>query len=50
MSPKTASKDQLSQSKKFEEAAHELECDDDPKRFDERLGNLVKHKPVEKRK
>lgn len=35
---------------KFKEAARDLETDDDPKRFDERLGKLVKHKPVEKPK
>ena len=33
---------------KFKEAARELETDDDPDRFKERLGRLVKHKPVEK--
>ena len=33
---------------KFKEVARELECDDDEKRFDERLKKLVKHKPVEK--
>lgn len=33
---------------KFKQAARELETDDDPKRFDERVGKLVKHKPVEK--
>jgi hypothetical protein len=33
---------------KFKEAARELETDDDPKRFEERLRKLVKHKPVEK--
>lgn len=32
---------------KFNEVARELECDDDEKRFDERLKYLVKHKPVE---
>lgn len=31
---------------KFKAAARELETDDDPKRFKERLGKLVKHKPV----
>ncbi len=31
---------------KFKEAARELETDNDPKRFKERLGKLVKHKPV----
>jgi hypothetical protein len=25
-----------------------IECDDDEKRFDERMKKLVKHKPVEK--
>jgi hypothetical protein len=33
---------------KFKEAARELECDDDDTRFKERVGKLVKHKPVEK--
>lgn len=33
---------------KFKEAARDLETDDDPERFKERLGKLVKHKPVEK--
>lgn len=33
---------------KFKEAARDLETDDDPERFRERLGKLVKHKPVEK--
>jgi hypothetical protein len=31
---------------KFKQAARELETDDDPKRFDERMAKLVKHKPV----
>lgn len=35
-----------SQLDKFKQAARELETDDDPKRFAERLGKLVKHKPV----
>ena len=35
-----------SQIDKFKAAARELEADDDPKRFEERLGELVKHKPV----
>lgn len=39
-----------SQLDKFKEAARGLGTDDDPKRFDERLGKLVKHKPVEKSK
>ncbi|GGB51959.1 hypothetical protein [Blastomonas aquatica] len=33
---------------KFKQAARDLETDDDPKRFSDRLGKLVKHKPVEK--
>lgn len=36
------------QVEKFKEAARDLETDDDPKHFDERLGKLVKHKRVEK--
>lgn len=40
--------DQRSQRQKFEDAARELGTDDDPARFKERLGKLVKHKPVEK--
>jgi hypothetical protein len=40
--------DSKSQTEKFKEAARALECDDDPARFRERLGKLVKHKPVEK--
>ena len=30
---------------KFKEAARELETDDDPERFKERLGKIVKAKP-----
>ena len=37
-----------SQSDKFKEAARDLGCDDNPEHFRERLGKLVKHKPVEK--
>lgn len=33
---------------KFKQAARELEADDDPQRFQERVGKLVRHKPVEK--
>ena len=36
------------QAEKFKDAAFDLECDDDPERFKERLGKLVKHKPVDK--
>jgi hypothetical protein len=39
-----------SQSAKFKQAARELETDDDPERFRERLAKLVKHKPVDKPK
>lgn len=38
-----------SQSDKFKEAARQLETDDDPERFKERLRKLVKHKPLEKK-
>lgn len=31
---------------KFKEAARQLETDDTPERFKERVGKLVKHKPV----
>lgn len=33
-----------SQLDKFKDAARELECDDDEKRFKERVGKLVKQK------
>jgi hypothetical protein len=46
MNTAKATKSQLD---KFKEAARDLGTDDDPKRFDERLGKLVKHKPVEKK-
>lgn len=36
------------QREKFEQAARELETDDDPERFDERMKKLVKQKPAEK--
>ncbi|MBA3525784.1 MAG: hypothetical protein H0T82_02525 [Sphingomonas sp.] len=42
--------DPITQADKFKEAARELECDDDEQRFKERLGKLVKHKPVAKPK
>lgn len=32
---------------KFKDAARDLETDDDPERFKERLAKVVKHKPVE---
>ena len=37
-----------SQLDKFKAAARDLECDDDPVRFNERLKKVLKHKPVEK--
>ena len=39
-----------SQLDKFKEAARQLETDDDPERFKERLGKLVKHRPVPENK
>ena len=44
----TDSGDGKSQLDKFKQAARELETDDDPARFDERMKKLVKQKPVEK--
>ena len=35
---------------KFKEAARELETDDDPQHFKEKLAKVVKHKPVDKGK
>lgn len=43
-----ANKPDKSQLDKFKEAARELETDDDPERFKERLAKIAKHKPVEK--
>lgn len=37
-----------SQIEKFKQAARDLETDDDPEHFRDRVGKLVKHKPVEK--
>lgn len=34
---------------KFKQAARELDCDDDEKRFKERVGKLVKQNPEGKR-
>lgn len=34
---------------KFKEAARELETDDDPERFKERLAKIARHKPVEEK-
>ncbi len=33
---------------KFKEAARELRTDNDEARFKEKLGKLVKHRPIEK--
>ena len=41
-------KTSTSQFERFQKAARDLECDDDPERFRERVGKLVKHKPMEK--
>jgi len=37
-----------SQLDKFKQAARDLETDDDPARFKERLAKVARHKPVEK--
>lgn len=42
------SKPNPSQIDKFKEAARDLETDDDPERFKERLKEIARHKPVEK--
>lgn len=44
---KTSPSNQLDKSK---EAARQLGTDGDPERFKERVGKLVKHKPLEKPK
>lgn len=41
--------DKKSQREKFEEAARELETDDDPERFKDRLKKLVKQKSQEEK-
>ncbi len=46
MTTTKTTKNELSQLDKFKEAARDLETDDDPERFKERLGKLMKHKPV----
>lgn len=38
--------DEPTQLDKLKEAARELECDDDEARFDQRVRQMVKHKPV----
>jgi hypothetical protein len=37
----------VTQSDKFKEAARDLDCDTDEKRWDTTLKKVVKHKPVE---
>lgn len=44
---KATAKSVLSQREKFKQAARDLECDDDEKRFADRLGKLVKQKPAD---
>lgn len=39
-------KKEPSQLDKFKQAARELETDDDPERFKEKLAKIAKHKPV----
>jgi hypothetical protein len=48
MSDRKADDVSQSQLDKFKQAARDLETDDDPERFKERLAKLVRHKPVEK--
>jgi len=45
--PETKLESAKSQSEKFKEAARELECDDDERRFDERMRKIVEKKPNE---
>ncbi len=40
----------MSQPDKFKEAARQLETDDNPERFKERLAKLVKHRPVSEKR
>lgn len=37
--------EKTTQSEKFEDAAHELECDEDEARWDERLRKVAQQKP-----
>ena len=43
--PKSPTKRDSEQRKRFIEAARELECDDDKERFEERLKKIAKQKP-----
>jgi hypothetical protein len=40
--------DHKTQLEKFKQAARDLETDDDPARFKERLAKVARHKPVDK--
>jgi hypothetical protein len=40
--------DGKTQADKFKDAARDLDCDTDEKRWDAKLKKVVKHKPVEK--
>jgi hypothetical protein len=42
----TESQTKQSQADKFKDAARAAETDDDPRRFDERLAKVVRHKPA----
>lgn len=46
MTRTTSTTSEPSQLDKFKAAARELETDDDPRRFKEKLARLAKHKPV----
>ena len=45
---KAAQKDEMSQSDKFKQAARDLDCDPDEKRWEDKLRKIVKQKPVDK--
>ncbi|MEX2746151.1 DNA-binding protein [Rhizobium mongolense] len=45
LAPSEVKLGEKTQRQKFEEAARELETDDDEKRFDERLGKIAKSPP-----
>ena len=45
----TESTSTKSQLERFKQAARDLECDDDPKRFRERVGKLAVAKPKEEK-
>ena len=48
--PPSPKSDSASQSERFEQAARELECDDDPERFAERVRKIAKAPPAPKGK